>query len=258
MNFLNSMATQVTSEIRQLQAQSSLPYLEARLHITYELSEYAHQAHLSLYTLEYDGSPDNIFRGDTPDDEVELDFSPYRGENKRFIAALSDALSPDFCYLSEQVHLDFNREGAKDVSDRFAFKDLLAALATVETAPDDSIMEVVASPTEPLAVRTAKLEALLQAYHNGLDENADTTIYFMCDIDEDESSAEQQVYAYTDFCVLDANFKLISKLDEKLFDACCPDESVSDILTIIAEVPVEEWLRNRGILGKKLDVAVSA
>lgn len=120
------MANNVVAEIRNLETEHT--FVEARFHETYVLNKRAHEASISLYTecQEFDG--DNIFRGDSGDADITLDISTSKKHNKNFIAALKDVLPLDWCYMSEQVSLGFDKPGAIDVSARFDFDDLLEAL----------------------------------------------------------------------------------------------------------------------------------
>jgi hypothetical protein len=179
-----------------------------------------------------------------PNAKIDLAFSAFQGENKHFIAALCDELPLDSCYLSQQGQLGSDRPGACDISARFAFKDLLTALSAVKSTLDDAAGEASDPQTASLNTREADLYAALQTYYE-LDADDDETIYFVCDIDEDKSSAEHEVYVYTEHRVLDADHNLIVHVAQDVFDACAPDNFVGDIETQIFAIGVKKWLEGQ-------------
>lgn len=104
-------------------------FVEARLHLTYALNEDAHLATIALYTQPA-AQPDRatIFRGDEADDYLNVPISWSSASNKRFIEALEKELRPSWRYLSFQCQLGVNQPGARNVSARFSYQQVLDAL----------------------------------------------------------------------------------------------------------------------------------
>jgi hypothetical protein len=111
---------------------------EARLDNEYELNEKSHAGLVWLYTADQKCKParvGDIFRGDDTQDVLELTDRYVNKQNRHFMAALQEHLSPNFPYLSQQIQYDFNKQGARDVSERFPVLDLLDALVALRVLP---------------------------------------------------------------------------------------------------------------------------
>ena len=128
MSRLRSLAAQeLATQLRFVLAKEKL--IEARLFITY-----MNPVHPLLGTLALYSEPrredlyDDIFRGDEPDMEFDLNSMGPTQTNKFFINDLVKSLSPHWRYLSKRRNLGLHTEVFEDVSARFDIEDLKKVL----------------------------------------------------------------------------------------------------------------------------------